>query len=204
MPTGYTAGILNGTIKDFKAFATQCIRNFGAALHMRDDKFDKKFEPRVPDNYHLERLNEEKAKLEAYKLKSDEEVIANRKKNLEEEIDRCNNAIKEKQKNYNKLSSILADAQLYVPPTEEHKEYKNFMIDQLQNTMKWDCNTEYYKKAIEELEKELQNVDVQKIREEEIASIENDIKYSQERYNEELESCNKSNKWAEDVFNSLK
>ena len=37
MPTGYTAGILEGKIKTFPEFAKICMRAFGAAIHMRDN-----------------------------------------------------------------------------------------------------------------------------------------------------------------------
>ena len=53
MPTGYTNGILNGEIKTFDEFAKQCIRAFGAAIHMRDDDFNKEYEKRKPDNYYI-------------------------------------------------------------------------------------------------------------------------------------------------------
>lgn len=44
MPTGYTAGILNGTIKTFKEFATKCSRAF--MIHMRDEAHDAPYTPR--------------------------------------------------------------------------------------------------------------------------------------------------------------
>ena len=37
MPTGYTAGVQDGTVTDFSEFALQCARNFGALVTMRDD-----------------------------------------------------------------------------------------------------------------------------------------------------------------------
>ena len=37
MPTGFTAGILDGKINSFREFALVCVRAFGAAAHMRDD-----------------------------------------------------------------------------------------------------------------------------------------------------------------------
>lgn len=37
MPTGYTAGVMDGTITEFKDYALQCARNFGALITLRDD-----------------------------------------------------------------------------------------------------------------------------------------------------------------------
>ena len=45
MPTGYTAGIIDGKTETFQEFAKQCMRNFGACIHMRDENMGKEYEP---------------------------------------------------------------------------------------------------------------------------------------------------------------
>ena len=37
MPTGYTSGVATGEIKDFKTYALQCARAFGACIMLRDE-----------------------------------------------------------------------------------------------------------------------------------------------------------------------
>ncbi len=60
MPTGYTAGILDGKITTFQQFAKQCMRAFGATIHMRDDDMDAEITPRTPSDYYSKEI--EKAK----------------------------------------------------------------------------------------------------------------------------------------------
>ena len=63
MPTGYTAGIIDGKTETFQEFAKQCMRAFGATIHMRDENMDKEYEPRTPSDYHTKALEEAKEKL---------------------------------------------------------------------------------------------------------------------------------------------
>lgn len=52
MPTGYTAGILDGEINTFEEFAKTCMRAFGATIHMRDEPLSKTYEPEKTSDYH--------------------------------------------------------------------------------------------------------------------------------------------------------
>lgn len=59
MPTGYTHGVQDGTVTEFRDFALICARAFGATILMRDDPMDAP----IPDEfqsstYHLDRLKE--------------------------------------------------------------------------------------------------------------------------------------------------
>src|SRR5688572_13460567 len=63
MPTGYTAGILSGETKSFKQFAIDCMRAFGATIHMRDEPMDKPYEPRTPSEYYSKRIGELKKQI---------------------------------------------------------------------------------------------------------------------------------------------
>ena len=40
MPTGYTSGVQDGSIKHFNEFVWDCARAFGSLIHMRDDRRD--------------------------------------------------------------------------------------------------------------------------------------------------------------------
>lgn len=52
MATGFTSGIIDGSITNFKQFATQCIRAFGATLHMRDESLDVEYTPQKVSDYY--------------------------------------------------------------------------------------------------------------------------------------------------------
>ena len=84
MPTGYTAGILDGTIKDFPTFAKQCMRAFGATIHMREEPASKEYEPRVPSDYHKQQLGYAMKDLEKLGKMSDIELLDDEGRRLKE------------------------------------------------------------------------------------------------------------------------
>ena len=51
MPTGYTEGIIDGKTETFQDFAKQCMRAFGATIHMRDEDMEAEITPRTPSDY---------------------------------------------------------------------------------------------------------------------------------------------------------
>src|SRR5688500_6435841 len=47
MPTGYTAGVADGEVKDLRTFALRCARQFGATIMQRDESMESL--PRLRD-----------------------------------------------------------------------------------------------------------------------------------------------------------
>jgi hypothetical protein len=212
MPTGYTAGILEGKIKSFKQFATICMRAFGATIHMRDDSLTEEYKPRTPNGYYTEALEQAKEKLENAKNVSDSEIIKNLKKTLLEDQKRHEKSISEKIKDKEKLTSILSDVRKWEPPTEEHREFKNFMKQQLVDTISHNADTSYYEKELNDVQNELLKIQdktkhqeiAEEYRKKLIEDAEHDIEYYTKQFNEEIERCNDSNKWVQDLINSIK
>jgi hypothetical protein len=212
MPTGYTAGILDGEIKSFKQFATTCMRAFGATIHMRDEKMSAKYEPRTPSKYYAEHLKEAKDALEINKNLSDAEIIKNLKKSLLGEEKHYEKYINEKYEGNLKLNTILSDVNKWVPPTKEHMEFKNFMKLQLVDTISHDGDVSYYVELLTEVQGKLFEIQdktkhpeiAEKYRKEFIKAAEKDIEYYTKELNEEMERCNNSNKWVEDLLKSIK
>lgn len=212
MPTGYTAGILDGKIKTFKQFATTCMRAFGSTIHMRDDSLNEKYKPRVPDDYYSERLKEAKEELENNKKVSDAEIIKNLKKGLFEEQRQYKKNIEEKLEAKEKLDTILSDVKKWTPPSKEHTEFKNFMKQQLTDTISHDTDISYYEELLNEVQAKLLELQdeakhqeiASEYRKKLIESSEHDIEYYTKAYNEEVERCNDSNKWVTDLIKSIK
>ena len=197
MPTGYTAGILDGKVTTFKQFATKCMRAFGACIHMRDEPNSKKYTPRVVDPYYLEAIEEAKKKLEEAKTISDKKLMKRIEKSIEENRKWKLALINEKKKNRFKLESIIQEAQSWKPPSNDHIEFKKFMIEQLQVTLSVDCDTEYYEKELVGLE-ERTPVDI--VRVDLIKEAEVDLEHRYEEYWKQVEIVKKANKWVDDVM----
>ncbi|AMT89863.1 hypothetical protein [Pseudomonas koreensis] len=144
MPTGYTDEIKKGI--SFSTFAMNCARAFGATITLRDesgggDKIPQRFEP---DSYHSKALNSDRENLAALEsmtlaeceLKAAAEHTASEVQRLE--------WIKERNDLRQSYEEMLRCAQSWVPPTEEHIGLKEFMIQQITDSIKWDCDISYY------------------------------------------------------------
>lgn len=199
MPTGYTAGILDGSIKNFSQFAKKCMRAFGAASHMRDDESSKPYEPRIPSTYHKECMEEAIKELEIANSITEKDIIEKIKNDRSKNRKYHLGKIKEINENKIKIDSIIKYAETWTPPTDEHQNFKKFMLQQLIDTKKWDCDTKYHDDAL----KEMEVIDVEKERRSMIESAEYDIEYHTKEYKEEIKRCNEANKWAEDLLKSI-
>ena len=204
MPTGYTAGILDGEIKTFPQFAKNCLRAFGATMHMRDEPLEKEYEPRMPSDYYSKNISEKKAQILEYKTLSDKEIIAKEKQRLEESKSYHLKSIETAKANKKKLIKMLKKAREFIPPTPEHDEFKKFMIDQLESTISFDCCTKYHDEALIQIKSTLSNLDATELRKQLIAETEKSLAYYVEEEAKEIKRCNDSNEWVNQVFESLK
>lgn len=203
MPTGYTAGILDGKITTFPQFAKQCMRAFGATIHMRDDDMDAQYTPRTPSDYHTKEIAKAKQLLKDAETLPDETIITNKKAELEERKAYHLKSIEKAKVDTKAMNDILKDVHKWQPPTSEHTGIKYFMIDQIVKTIDFDCNTKYHDEGLAKVELELLTLNAKSIREEMIAKAKNDFDYHTKQYNEDVERCNQSNKWVTDFINSL-
>ena len=203
MPTGYTAGILDGKITTFPQFAKQCMRNFGATIHMRDDDIDAKYKERTPSDYYKKEIAKSKQSLIDAKTLSDEVIIDNKKKELEESKQYHNKSIKKAKIDTKNLNAILKKVNAWQPPTSEHAGVKRFMIDQIVKTIDFDCQTKYNDEGLAKVELELLTLNAKSIRKEMIAKAKKDFEYNTKNYNEDVERCNESNQWVSNFINSL-
>lgn len=203
MPTGYTAGILDGEIKTFPEFAKLCMRNFGATIHMRDDSLNTPYIKRTPSDYHTKKIAEAKQLLDDAHSMSDEILIAKRKAELEKSKAYHLEQIEKSKVDTKAMTDILKDVRNWNPPTEDHKGIKSFMIEQIEKTIDFDCDTKYHDEALSKIELELLSLNAKTIREDMIASAKKDFAYHTKEYNEDVQRCEKSNKWVTDLLDSL-
>lgn len=203
MPTGYTLGIIDGTITTFKQFATSCVRAFGATIHMRDEPMDKKYVKREPSDYHIKALEKANKELDKLNKLSDYKIMEQRKKELVDGKPYHWEAINKIKENQKKLSALLAEAYSYTPPTPDHEGIRSFMIEQLQTTMKFDGDTSYHEEKLSSIDHEIENMKAEDVRASLVEKINEDIAYHTKEYQEELKRCEVSNKWMEDFMKSI-
>ena len=203
MPTGYTAGIIDGTTKDFKDYAKLCMRAFGATMHMRDDSFSEKYREAKPSKYHIEKLEALREQKRELAKTDDATLLEKTRKKLE--IDYKDNLKRiEKTKNIKiKLERFLQEAISYEEPTTEHEEIKSFMIEQLKSTLAFDADYSFYEKSNLQIKAKLNNLNATVIRLEKLRDIEKDITYHLKSNKQEIERCEKANLWVLNFLHSL-
>ena len=91
---------------------------------------------------------------------------------------------------------MLDKVQKWVPPTDDHKELKRFMIYQVAQSMESDCDISYHSNEPEIgtgkqwLEKE-------------ITKTQKDLNYYSKEYSREVERVEKRNQWLKALRESL-
>jgi len=204
MPTGYTQGILNGEIKSFEDFAITCTRAFGATIHMRDEPLSKPWEPEEPSTYHLDSKNRLEEELSKYERMTDEEYLALWRVNIKEKIISAERSLSKKAENRKKLESFRSEALSWVPPTDDHQKFKEFMVDQIEKTLEFDGDTSYYQKEIESLKIRInEGADASQKKAEKIEEIKGNIAYHMAKMKEELSRCRQRNSWVQAVMESF-
>lgn len=198
MPTGYTANIEDGI--SFNEFILKCAKAFGACISMRDDPLDtpipEKFEP---SNYYKERIKESKENLNKLQQMSLSDAFLESQKEYSDSIKYNKNSIKKKKDLLNKYNKMLDNVVKWIPPSNDHIELKNFMTQQINDSIKFDCNIEYYERELKNL-KLLSGKDWLKKR---IKIVEEDIIYFTKEYEKELKNFNGKNLWVKQLRDSL-
>ena len=205
MPTGYTAGIIDGEITTFEQFATHCTRAFGATIHMRDNPMDSPYEPRTPSDYHTNSIQSKRERLEEIESMSDEKIVEDFNTQLGEDLKYHQTKMEEDKRNLEKLNSMLESAKSWVPPTEDHQPFRNFMIEQIESTIKVDGDPSYHVNKMVGIKKQMEEgINPKEYREETIQEIKSQISYHETEYQKELVRCKDSNDWMDKFFESIK
>lgn len=197
MPTGYTSKIYEGKEQTGKEFLMTCARAFGATIEMRDMGLDAEIpEEFQPSTYHQEQINIARENL----LKYTEMTIEEASELAEMEYNQ--KLIDNKKYNDKKFAlrdryqNTLGEVLNWEPPTSEHEGLKKFAIEQLQESIKWDCTIyprENYKKETP-----------QEYIERKIGESLKDIEYYQKKWEEEVKRTNACNLWIKQLRESLK
>ena len=193
MPTGYTADVQDGKITDFPTFAIRCARAMGATIMMRDDPLDAPIPEFEPSDHHIKRLAESRAELARVEAMSSADVVA-----------ACEEANRAARESYdksvirttevrNRYNAMLAQVVQWVPPTPEHEGLKKFMVEQLRESIRFDCS---------EREPPVPQSPAD-WRADRIASLRRDIEYHEKHDAEERERTAARNEWVRQLRLSL-
>jgi len=140
MPTGYTAEIGEKDIS-LRDYAMGCARAFGPLIEMRDEPSDAPIPFKIePSSYHKDNFKIETRKFyNAIGMRNDEaERLANQ--DYIEELESRGKSLEKSEGLAVKYGNMLAKVAKWPSPSPNHDEFRNFMISQLEQSLRFDCN----------------------------------------------------------------
>lgn len=193
MPTGYTAPVQDGEMTDLAEFAWNCARAF-----FYDDSMPASL-VKEPDKYAANRYEEALDKLARAEAMTLGEAMAlavadyeHEKKALEESLERSR-VYRER------YEAMLAKVQTWELPTDEHRALKAFMVQQLEDSIRWDCNIEHTEGALAELKVE----SAEEYRQNRIAWAKEDVEHCRKRVESGLLNVQETTEWLQALNASL-
>lgn len=142
MPSGYTSIIEKGAT--FEEFVWTCARAFGALVAMRDESGDAPIPDEFqPSMFYAERIAECTAALHEFenldKVGLTQRMLAERSAAVDRNIERRRKAVDL----HDRYDAMLRRIQLWTPPSDDHRELKQFMVSQVQESIRFDCGDPY-------------------------------------------------------------
>ena len=201
MPTGYTAPVQDGDITELADYALTCASGFGAMVTLRDSDQSLEATRRYVEeqsyaqesSYYADALRKSRARLAELRSMTVEQALAAAQAAHDEVVASNERSERKRITELARYEAMIEKVEAWEPPTEDHVEFKKFMLDQLRESVKFDCR-EFSMPAPEvslawrdeEIERELRNV---------------------QRYEEEIEKESERNAarigWVEALLDSL-
>lgn len=198
MPTGYTADLYDGKDVSLRDFVLRCSRAMGAAVMLRDH------DPRVvptPENispgvsYTARRLAEAKGELEKWKNLVGPGLLAETESfNAKQREARKEDEAK-RQRIANAYTSMIEQVEAWDPPTPDHEPLKEFMLEQLRHSLKFDASPTDPKWYAEYMPQDLRDQKIGNLTQE-IERLEKDVVEEREREASRIQ-------WVVDLYASL-
>jgi hypothetical protein len=143
MPTGYTAKLCDEG-QSFEEFVWTCARAMGFMIHMRDDSLNTPIYRADSSSaydttkHHREGIEKAKQELTRIKQMSDTEVRRKLKAENEKKTAEYEESVIKQTAVCKRLDEMRAHVEAWQPPNPEFDNFKKFMLQQLDETIKWD------------------------------------------------------------------
>lgn len=195
MPTGYTAPVADGDVTDFPTFAMQCARGMGALITMRDDPWDAPIPDEFqPSRYHQMALAEAETSLADARSWSTGEAVRLAQADHLHAVEVAVDLARKDEDKRRRYEAMLDQVRAWEPPTADHDEFKKFMVDQLEESIRFDCGHTWDAPAAQDGEAYRQAM---------IAKAERDILYHSKELAEEIERTRGRTEWVRALRESL-
>lgn len=194
MPTGYTYPVCEGKVTEFPEFAMSCARAFGALIMMRDDPMDAEIPEEIaPETkYYDDRLAADTKSLGEVQAMSMDDANTAALEAHRAALASRNKYLADKDVEAGRLNAMTAKVHAWEPPTPDHVEMKNFMLEQLRISLPGN-----YVPEIPAL------LDGPTWRQNEINRLSDSIVYAQKERNKEIERAKGRTEWVKALRASL-
>ncbi len=203
MALEYTSQVLSGNVNTLKEFAAVCAKGFGATSHQKEEALNTPLRDMVVGKENKKAIRALKSSLKKFNAITDEELIADQKKALKESKNHYLDKIVVMKKAKKKCAKLLLEAQLWEPPTDNHKVIKDMMEEHLKSTIEYDCDLEPVKLLITDIDNRLENIDPEEIRKKQVEAIENQIDYHKKSHEADVDHVALSNAWIHTLMDTF-
>lgn len=194
MPSGYTDPVKNGTITELPDFVWRCARAFGALIEMRDEPTGAKIPEFIePSMSSYQRFFRAEVELAATRAMTMEMVYRAYKEERDEHYALDEKMEAEREEAFERYLDMLLKVLDWQPPTPEHHGLKELMIQQLADSISFDCRPFHFPFPDTPEEWHAQR----------IQDLEKTISRAWEAHQEELDRCRGRNRWVRDLRSSL-
>jgi hypothetical protein len=197
MPTGYTAAVQDGKVTTLRQFAMQCARAFGATITMRDDPWDKaipdRFEPET--RYYDEGIEKTWTILAELLTLSDAECERRATAEHANLLDSHRQYLRNKDQSRQRYEAMRDQVIAWQVP-EEIASLRTFMLEQLTQSIDFDCDTKYNPEEPKVLTGEAWRSST-------LAQAAKDLGYYIEKRQEEIERAASRNHWLASLREAL-
>lgn len=198
MPTGLTEGIPKGIT--FEEYAKRCARHMGTLVRLRDEPIDGPFPTKVePSTYHRDAITSVKHKIEQLEELSDEALEEAARIWYQTTRGEYDWLIERSDETLHAYQQMRKRVEQYQPPTPHHTGFKQLMLDQIDRSIEFDCNKEYFIEARNKIKK-LDGPEWKQMR---LKKLKEDLEYHTREWKEEQDRVRRSNKWITEFLESL-
>ncbi len=195
MPTGYTATLVEKG-QDFRTFVLTCARAFGACVMQREDPMDEPPKRQEPSDYYAKALAEAKQKVEELKAMSPDQAAAHGTALRDQKIARATEYLAKNNAENERLDDMAAQVRAWAPPSDDHKEMKTFMLDQIRISRN---DLSYSAKRLAEAKEKSSNAYFV----EALSAAVSSVSYYERELAKEIERASSRNEWIDQLYNSL-
>lgn len=196
MPTGYTAPIRDGMT--FEAFVMNCARAFGALIELRDDMTAPIPDAFQPSEYHATALEQAKKDLAVLDTMTVAEARRRAVQECSDAKDAARESVAKQEADRAKYDAMLVSVRAWTPPTKNHEGLKTFMVQQIEESIKFDCESSW---AAQELRREPLSGAAWK--EQKREQLTRDVAYHQEHHEDDVRRAAERTAWVRALRDSL-